>query len=132
MRADDALKYAAALLKSCAEWTGDAIGGSSCDHGGHELELDAIADAVEEITALAGLFGNRRLYSDGRAVDSYADIDHGLTTHHVWHPDASSEARRSHRGNLLSGDPDVPSPGIYEVTTDPVTQEIHVRVVRTS
>jgi hypothetical protein len=129
IRAEDASKYAAALLKSRFEWTGDAIGGAMCD-GDHELELDALDDTVAEILALAALFGSRRRYSDGRAVESSVEIEQGLVTSHIWYPVPGEEAPASHRGHLLSGDPDVPSPGIYEVTTDPVTQDIHVRVVR--
>lgn len=37
---------------------------------------------------------------------------------------------RSWRGTLSSGDPDIPSPGIFEVSTDPSTQQIHTRVIR--
>ena len=132
MRADDALKYAAALLHSRTDWATDSIGGSSCDRGGHELELDAIADVISDIGRLASQFGDPRRYSDGRMVKSSREIERGLTTEHVWHPVLELEQVRSHRRSLLSGDPDVPSPGMYEVTTYPVTQEIHVRVVRSA
>lgn len=132
MRADDALKYAAALLKSRTDWALDAIGGSFCDQGGHEIETDAIADLVGDIAKLAAEFGNPMRYSDGRMVKSSKEIDRGFTTEYIWHPVAKLEEIRSHRGNLLSGDPVIPSPGIYEVTTYPETQEIHVRVVRTA
>jgi hypothetical protein len=129
LRADDALKYAAALLKSRTDWTCDAIGGSMCDTD-HEIELDAIDDTVKEILALAASFGSRRRYSDGRLVESSVEIEQGLVTSHIWQPVPDVEQPQSHRGHLLSGDPDIPSPGIYEVTTDPATQDIHVRVVR--
>lgn len=131
MRADDALKYAAARLHGLTDWALDSIGGSICDHG-HEDELNAIADIVADINGLASEFGDRIVYSDGRMVKSYKQIDEGLSTGHTWHPDPSQEKSESWRGSLLSGDPDVPSPGIYEVTTYPETQEIHVRVVRTA
>lgn len=131
MRADDALKYAAAILKERADWTLDAIGGSPDCHG-HEIETGAIADIVTDIKALAEQFGDPRRYSDGRLVRSSREIETGLVTAHVWHPDPTSEQIESHRGTLLSGHPDVPSPGLYEVTTYPLTQEIHVRVVRTA
>lgn len=132
MRADDALKYASAILRSRADWTLDGIAGSMCDQGGHDLELDAISDVVDDISRLAAQYGDPRRYSDGRMVKSSKEIERGLTTEHIWHPVAEREEIRSHRGNLLSGDPDIPSPGIYEVTTYPATQEIHVRVVRTA
>lgn len=132
MRADDALKYAAALLKSRTDWTLDGIGGSMCDQGGHELELDAIAHVVDDIRQLAAQFGDLNRYSDGRLVKSNKEIERGLTTEHIWHPVAELEDVCSHRGSLLSGHPDVPSPGVYEVTTYPQTQDIHVRVVRTA
>ncbi len=132
MRADDALKYAFAVVRDRVEWTTDEIGGSSCDHHGHELQCDAMFNLIEEIGSLAGQFGDTNLYSDGRVVRSVRWIEKdALSTGHVWHPDPSQERPQSWRGHLLS-DPGVPSPGIYEVSTDPATQEIHVRVVRTA
>ena len=128
MGADDALKYAAALLKSRTQWTGDSIAGSD-ECNGHELELQVIDDTVTEIRRLAAQFGDPRRYSDGRVVESRAEIVPGFVTHHVWHPDPDVEEPVSHRGLLLS-DPGVPSPGIYEVSTDPATQDIHIRVAR--
>jgi hypothetical protein len=125
----DALKYAAAILQQRMEWTTDAISGSQCD-GDHDIELDAIGDVSAEISALAASFGDLDRYSDGRRVKSRAEIAFGLITEHVWHPDATQEESRSWRSNLLSGDPDVQSPGIYEVTTIPETQQIDVRVLR--
>ena len=68
-RPDDALKYAAAILKSRTDWTCDSIGGSMCN-GDHEIELDAIRDVVTEIRALAAQFGDLMRYSDGRRVGS--------------------------------------------------------------
>lgn len=124
----DALKYAAALLQQRMEWTTDAIAGSECTVE-HETELDAVYDTSREITGLAAAFGDPRRYSDGRLVKSRAEIQRGLVTEHVWHPDPTLEYRRSWRGALPS-DPDVPSPGVYEVTVDPKAQDIHVRVVR--
>ncbi|OFB37933.1 hypothetical protein BA059_16675 [Mycolicibacterium sp. (ex Dasyatis americana)] len=132
MRADDALKYAAALLKSRTDWALDAIGGSLCNQEGHELETDALYAITVDIAKLAAQFGDPLRYSDGRMVKSSKEIDRGFTTEHIWHPVAELEEVRSHRGNLLSGDPDLPPPGIYEVTTYPATQQIHVRVVRTA
>jgi hypothetical protein len=129
IRPDDALKYAAAILKSRTDWCCDSIGGSLCN-GDHETELDALDDTVREVLALAASFGSRRRYSDGRLVESSVEIEQGLVTSHIWYPDPGAEEPRSHRGHLLSGDPDIPSPGIYEVTTDPATQDLHVRVVR--
>ena len=131
MRADDALKYVAALLHARSDWIVDAIGGSSCEGaGGHELELNALADLSAEINGIAADFGNRLVYSDGRKVKSGAWIEDQIHTEHIWHPDPAQERPRSWRGNLLH-DPGTPCPGIYEVTTDPETQGIHVRVVRT-
>ena len=63
-------------------------------------------------------------------VQSSAEIQPGLITSHVWHPDAATEDATSWRASLPS-DPGEPSPGVYEVSLDPVVQEIHVRVVRT-
>jgi hypothetical protein len=130
MRSDDALKYAAAILRQRTDWTLDGIGGSMCD-GNHETDLDATREIVDEIADLAAEFGDPRRYSDGRVVKSEKEIQLGLVTSHVWHPDPAVEGSHSWRSNLPS-DPGVPSPGIYEVTTYPVTQEIHVRVVRSA
>lgn len=130
MRADDALKYAAALLNRRADWAIDSIGGSLCEGAdGHETELSAIADIAAEINGLAAKFGDRATYSGGRKVKSGTWIDNGIWTEHVWHPDPAQEKSQSWRGSLLH-DPGTPCPGVYEVTTHPDTQEIHVRVVK--
>lgn len=137
--AADALKYAAALLRGRADWTCDSIGGAMCvhevEHGqqeGHDVELDAIEEVVSDIETLAAQFGDPRRYSDGRRIKTSREIEYGLVTSHVWHPDPSAEQPRSWTGHLPSGDPDVPSPGVFQVTTTPRTQEIFVRVVRTA
>ncbi|APE17762.1 hypothetical protein BOH72_23370 [Mycobacterium sp. WY10] len=126
----DALKYAAAILKHREEWATDAIGGSDCTVD-HELELEALSDTTREICALAAQFGDPCRYTDGRRVKSHAEIEYGVVTEHVWHPDPAAEEARSWRGTLRH-DPGVPCSGLYEVTTTPETQEIHVRVVRTA
>lgn len=132
MRADDALKYAAAILESRTDWSLDSIAGSMCEGaGGHEDELDALHAVVDDIKKLATQFGDARRYSDGRLVKSCREIEYGLTTAHVWHPEPALEKSESWRGNLLH-DPGTPCPGIYEVTTYPETQQIHVRVVKTA
>lgn len=126
----DLLKYAAALLAQRVEWTTDEISGSMCS-GEHQIPLDAICDAASEIAALASQCGDTRRYSDGRHVRSSREIESGVITEHVWHPDPAAEQPSSWRG-ALRHDPGVPSPGVYEVTLAPVTQEILVRVVRTA
>jgi hypothetical protein len=115
-------------LKSRTQWADDSIAGSD-ECNGHELELEAIDHTVTEIRRLAAQFGDPGRYSDGRVIESRAEIVPGFVTCHVWHPDPNVEEPASHRGLLLS-DPGVPSPGIYEVSTDPATQDIHIRVVR--
>lgn len=128
----DALKYAAAILRARTDWALDSIGGSTCEGAdGHETECDAITDIVLEILQLASAYGDRRVYSDGRMVEQYAEIQPGFVTHHVWHPDPAAEERRSWRSTLPSN-PGIPSPGIYEVTLEPAEQSVHVRVVRTA
>lgn len=126
----DALRYAAALLRQRVEWTTDSIGGADCN-GDHELELDAVDETVREICALAAKFGDPRRYSDGRLVKSSREIEPGVITEHVWHPDPAVEQPTSWRGTLRH-DPGEPAPGIYEVSLTPATQEIHVRTVRTA
>ncbi|MDP7703238.1 hypothetical protein [Mycobacterium sp. TY815] len=130
MRADDYIKYAAAMVRERIEWTTDEIGGACCGHG-HDIPLDALMYLRADVEALAAKFGDINTYSDGRKVKTGTQIEHGVYTEKVWHPDPSAEKPHSWRGHLLS-DPGIPSPGIYEVTTYPATQEIHVRVVRTA
>ena len=128
--AADALKYAAALIGQRAEWTTSAIGGCDCG-ADHDLELGAIVETSREITAVAAGFGDLSRYSDGRRVLSSREIAPGLVAEHIWHPDPAAEKPRSYRGTL-GHDPGEPCPGLYEVETDPATQELHVRVVRTA
>lgn len=130
MRADDALKWIAARLHSCTDWAVDSIAGSICEGAdGHEIELEALADIAAEINGIASEFGDRGRYSDGRSVASTAAIEDGHTTSHIWHPDPAREKPQSWRGKLLH-DPGTPCPGRYEVTTDPRTQALNVRVIR--
>lgn len=126
IRPDDALKYAAAKLKSCTEWATDSIGAKTETV---DDELDAINATVTEICGLAMQLPSRGRYSDGRAVVTRARILDGLVTEVVWHPDPAQDSPSSWRAALPS-DPDVASPGVYEVMTDPATQDVHVRVVR--
>lgn len=126
----DYLKYVAKFVRRRVDWTTDEIGGSGCDHGGHELQCGAISQLCGELDDVVALFdGDPNRYSDGRAVESGAWIENAVYVSHVWHPDPSQDKSRSWRGKLLH-DPGTPCPGIYEVTTDPATQEIHVRVIR--
>lgn len=127
----DMLKYAAALLADRLEWIGDEITGSGCDHEGHETPVNALCDTGIEISELASQYGDPLRYSNGRHVRSSREIEPGFITAHVWHPDPSQEEPQSWRGTLRH-DPDEPSPGVYEVTLTPATQDIHVRVVRTA
>ncbi len=129
MNAEDAMKYAAAILWERLEWALDEIGGAGCDQDGHELSLDALHDVGVRIGRLAARFGNVNTYSDGRAVRTSQDIEEGVYTSHVWHPNVHEDTVHTWRGSLRH-DPDEPSPGVYEVTCEPTTQEIHVRVVR--
>lgn len=78
---------------------------------------------------MAAQFGDPYHYSDGRRVKTVREISPGLLTEHIWHPDPAAEEPQSWRGHLVF-DPGENCPGIYEVTTTPETQDIHVRVVR--
>lgn len=126
--AADALKYAAALLWARADWTGDSISGSDCKVD-HETELGAIHEMAREIRDMAAQFGDLMRYSDGRRVEQYAQIETGLVTHHIWLPNPTTEPPTSWR-SALPHDPGEPSPGVYEVNIDPMTQSIDVTVVR--
>lgn len=124
----DALKYAAAIVRARIEWTTAEIGGSGCDCG-HDTPLDALADLPSDIIELVKQFSDTGTYSDGRQVKTEAQIETGVYTQHVWHPDPTAEEPRSWTGHLHC-DPGVPSPGVYKVTTDPATQVIDVQVLR--
>ena len=129
MNAEDALRYAAAILRERIAWTTDEIGGSCCN-GDHELQLDAIHQISKDIANLAARFGDPNLYSDGRVVESGRWIDeNAIYTSHVWHPNPDEDATHTWRGHLPS-DPDEPSAGVYEGECEPATQQIRVRVVR--
>jgi len=128
MRAEDYLKYAAAVVRQRIEWTTDEIGGSMCN-ADHELPLDALMDLRSELDEFVARFGNPNTYSDGRKVKTQAQIEDGAYAVQLWHPDVAEDEPHSWRGHL-SFDPGEKCPGVYEVSTDPATQEIHVRVVR--
>lgn len=128
----DAFKYAAAQLEYTTSWALDSIGGSCCE-AGHDDELDALHDAIREVRNLAARLPDPLHYSDGRVVRTHTWIvQDELSTEHIWHPEISEEKATSYRGDLPSGDPDLPSPGLYEVATNPEDQSVHVRVVRTA
>lgn len=126
----DMLKYAATLLADRLEWITDEITGSGCNHG-HDTPVNALCDTGITISELASQYGDPLRYSDGRLVKSSREIEQGVITSHVWHPDPTAEPSQSWRGTLRH-DPDEPSPGVYEVTLTPATQDIHVEVVRTA
>ena len=129
MNAADALKYGPARLADRTDWPLDSIGGSGCN-GDHETELAALHTAVAGVRDVAAEFaGDPGRYSDGRVVHTATEIVPGLVSVHVWHPMPGREEPQSWRATLPA-DPGVRSPGAYEVETDPVAQEIRVRVVR--
>lgn len=89
-------------------------------------ELLGLRDSVRE---LAALFGDINKYHDGRLVRSYIQIEYGLTTERIWHPDPAQDAVTRWDGHLLH-DPGTPCPGKYVVTCDPDGQCVDVRVIR--
>jgi hypothetical protein len=140
LRADDALKYCAAILKEQTEWIADGISGAPCNGNNveedgirycvdHEPEIAALDSVVAQVLRMAARFGDPNRYSDGRLVKSHGRIGHQMTTVHVWHPVPSEEKPKSW-GGPLPHDPDTASPGVYEVSTDPVTQNLHTCVIR--
>ncbi|ULE32584.1 hypothetical protein [Mycobacterium sp. IDR2000157661] len=114
VRADDALKYAAAILRS---WTTDDDG--------------AVPPPVNNVADLAALFGDTGRYSDGRRIESTADITPAGTgtVSHIWQPDPAAEQPISD-GTALPDDPDGRSLGFFQVMTDPTTQTIRAYLVR--
>lgn len=131
----DSLRYLEARIGSGLEYVIDRLGWSLLD-GLTEDETEDLQNILESLQAeiqaqRKSHTANRWYYDDGRAVKSRADIEEGHYTEQVWHPDPGAEPEpHSWRGNLLSGEPDVASPGIYEVTITPEDQQIHVRTVR--
>lgn len=116
VRADDALKYAVAVLKSgTSEFT---------------------TESQRVLLGLAAQFGDGgrhsdRRYSDGRLVETTVEIvpaGNG-TAHCVWHPDPTAEQPQSSVTDLRD-DPYGRSSGFFEVTIDPVAQELRAHLVR--
>lgn len=130
LSAADALKYAATLLRSRADWIIAEIGGAMCEDEMHETPLDALDDLVDQIGALALAFGDPRRYSDGRLVKTRATIENHFATEHLWHPTPGVEKPCSWSGALMH-DPGTPDRGLFTVNTNPTDQTIHVCVVRT-
>lgn len=132
----DALRYVAALLKYHNDWIHDAIAGAGCmsEHDptcciDHDPELDTLDQLVDEIAELTAQYGPTDRYTDGRRVKTTARIQaQGMYTEHVWHPDATAETPDSW-GGPLPHDPDTPSPGLYQVDTNPLTQDLHTCVI---
>lgn len=127
--AADYLKYAAALVRQTTDWTTDSIAAAGCDGVDHEFEVDEIADTARRVHQLAAQFGDPNRYSDGRRVKTTQDIEDGVLTERVWHADPAQDSVTSWRGHLRH-DPGESSPGLYEVTCHPESQDIHIRVVR--
>lgn len=137
VRADDALKYAAATLADAWSFASEAIGCAECgaaDEFGDDVHADALAimrSVVAEIRDLAARLGDPHHYSDSRRVSTSARIMNGFHAGHIWHPSAAEEQPQRFRGALPSFDDDSDvSSGRYEYDTDPATQTITTRVVR--
>ncbi|WNG79957.1 hypothetical protein C6A86_016965 [Mycobacterium sp. ITM-2016-00316] len=126
VRAEDALKYALAIFGDRTEWARSDFG--ACD-GDTEHDVSYLDGALCEIGGMAMLFGDQRYYSDGRLIESEIPIIKGLRSSHIWHPDPAQDGPRTRSGELPSFDPDLPSPGTYEITIDPFAQSVHVRAV---
>ena len=129
MTPEDVLKYALARTRDTQGWALDSVG--DCDHpDGHDDAVTALVDEQFKLRELAAqVIREPERYSNGRLVQTTKQITHGLYTGHVWHPLADAEEPYSWRAALPS-DPGVPSPGVYEVSVDPTSQQIHVRVIR--
>ncbi|SCX15178.1 hypothetical protein [Mycolicibacterium fluoranthenivorans] len=137
LRADDALKYAAAVLRKRTNWALENIGiseerGSTEDYGDdvHGNALEAMYEVVEEIEELAARFPDPRHYADGRQIKTSKRIVGCFVAEHIWHPVAAEETPSNYGGRLPSLTDDSTSPARYEVSTDPATQTIHTRVVK--
>lgn len=121
VRAEDALKYAAAKLRL-------RIDDCSDDDKDESSWTPAGRVAATQLRAVLAVFdqalcGDRDRYSDGRRlVESTAECmpaGNGIvhSAHHVWHPDPAAEEPASCR-SALPDDPDGRSLGFFQVMTD--------------
>ncbi|ODR06422.1 hypothetical protein BHQ21_11575 [Mycobacterium sherrisii] len=133
VRADDALRYAAAKLRALLD-------GEPCqpdDEADEWMAVESGAAAAQTARAVLAvldqaLTGDPTRYSDGRLVESTADCvpaGSGITAHHVWHPDPAGEEPAS-SGAALPDDPDGQSLGFFEVLTEPATQQLRAYLIR--
>lgn len=134
VRADDALKYAAAKLRS---WLDDESDEPDDDQRNAWVAGEgAAAEATRAVLAVLdrALCGDQDHYSDGRLVESTAEClpaGNGIvhSAHHVWHPDPAAEEPASCVA-ALPDDSNGRSLGFFQVMTDPATQELRAYVVR--
>jgi hypothetical protein len=83
----DHLKYLRHQGRATLERVFETIAGSAdlTEHVSDEVcgALDVVNDLIDSIT----VDGNPNRYSDGRAVFTELELDHGVTMRHTWHPD---------------------------------------------
>lgn len=135
VRADDALRYAAAKLRLLL----DDEPGPPDDEADEWMAVESGAAAAQTARAVLAVLdraldGDRTRYSDGRLVESTADFlppGNGIvhTAHHVWHPDPAGEEPAS-SGAALPDDPNGRSLGFFQVMTDPATQQLRAYLVQ--
>jgi hypothetical protein len=131
----DSLRYIDARLCSALDYVIDQLGWSLLDGVNEALVEDlqtVLESAKDDIRAeMKAHQVDRFRYDDDRVVKSRAEIEYGRYFEMVWHPDPAVERPPySWRGHLTPPDEHSPSPGVYEVTVDPESQEVHVRTVR--
>ncbi|AFM19465.1 hypothetical protein Mycch_4767 [Mycolicibacterium chubuense NBB4] len=132
IRADDALKYAAAKLRASL----DAESDEPDDEWMAAGSAAGAANAMRAVLAVLdrALCGDRTRYSDGRFVESTAEFlpaGNGIvhSAQHVWHPDPAGEEPAS-SGAALPDDPDGQSLGFFQVMTEPATQQLRAYLVQ--
>lgn len=133
VRADDALRYAAAKLRSLLDAESDQQD-DQADEWVAGGSAEAAAESARVVLAVLdrALCGDRAHYSDGRRVESTAECvpaGNGISAHHVWHPDPAAEEPVS-CGAALPDDPDGRSLGFFQVMTDPATQQLRAYLVK--
>ena len=134
VRADDALRYAAAKLRLLL----DDESAEPDDQTGEWVAGESAAAAAQMARAVLAVLdqaldGDPTRYSDGRLVESTAEFlpaGNGIvhTAHHVWHPDPAGEEPVS-SGAALPEDPDGRSLGFFQILTDPATQQLRAYLV---
>lgn len=141
LRADDALKYAAAKARQIGTWAIEVVQSIPCATAEvgeipfqceHADTVDAIEENMKLVELLAARIGNPDRYSDGRSVTSEVQIDSEPTVFqvYIWHPEPSSERPMEWSEPGRGFGPGAQESTMLVFSTDPMTQTFEVEVWR--